>query len=111
MKHSRVLEMDKEIREALVDELLKQGFTVGVFDGVENTVRNCSDAAKVKAALGTVDVEYLRAFKNGKPYGHLMLVYGECGYDVICNYTCNLDCVVNALEELTTRLMVECQDG
>lgn len=111
MDHKRVLELDKTIREALVDKLLEMGFAAGVYDGEEYTVRNSTDAAKIKAALGTVDIDWLIAYRNGRTYGHFMLVYGECGYDVVCDYTTNLDSVYDAIRPIIDKCEKEYDRG
>jgi hypothetical protein len=85
---------EKRIASMLVREALRRGFMLSVYDCEEWTVIKSRDYREVMSALFTTDDDrILLRDSEGKSHGHFWLVYGNCGYDVICDYsdtdTCN----------------------
>jgi len=83
--------VEREIITRLVGDALKAGYTLGVNDGEETTLRQCSDAAVVLNAMFTTDEDLLLVYLNGEQFGWVKLVYGNDGWDVISDYTINLE--------------------
>ena len=83
---------DVEIRiiKATVKALLDAGFELNVFDG-ETHYAMARTWADVKKAIYETDEDYLIAWKEGKRFGWVRFVYGNDGWDVICDYTTNLE--------------------
>jgi hypothetical protein len=94
-KHALVLTLDKIIREYVVDALLQDGWKLSVDNGEEITVRDSVAADVIKAALGTVDDERLWAKKPHHGCQWVRFIYGECGHDVICDYTTGLTDIID----------------
>jgi hypothetical protein len=95
---------DVEIRilKATVKALLDAGFTLSVFDGEEDlllhrtgpetpVVGGSKDTKTIYNALYNTDEDYLNAWKGGHIFGWVRFVYGNDGWDVICDYTTNLE--------------------
>jgi hypothetical protein len=83
--------IEMRIASAIIDSALAQGYALGVFDGEEHTVTNSTDRGKIREALMTTDEDYLCIYREGKKIGSVYLVYGNDGWDVICDYTTALD--------------------
>lgn len=84
------------ILKATVKALLAAGFTLSVFDGEEDhlIVDNKAGSTNTEAiykALYETDEDYLNAWKDGKIFGWVRFVYGNDGYDVISDYSVNLE--------------------
>lgn len=84
------------ILRATVNALLKNGFTLSVFDGEEDLlIKGESEGSKDKKAifdaLFNTDEDYLNAWKDGRIFGWVRFVYGNDGWDVISDYTTNLE--------------------
>jgi hypothetical protein len=90
--------LETAIAKHAIAELLSAGFALGVNDGEEVTIKNSIDAAAVLKAMQTTDDDYLLAYRDGKQVGWVRFVYGNSGWDVICDYTMNLE---DALQETT----------
>lgn len=98
MKLERRLEIEKIIREKLVDELLADGYELAIHDGEECT--ECgTDGDKAKKTLGACDEEWIFTRKGGKK-ATVFLVYGNSGYDVICDYSIVLQKVIDKLDPM-----------
>lgn len=73
--------------------LLKLGYELGVFDCEEITVRNSRDLKQLEEAAFTTDDDKLLVYRPGAPqhFGWVWFVYGNSGWDVIADYTINLE--------------------
>lgn len=99
MKVERRLKIEKQIREKLVDELLADGYRLSIDNG-EDITPYMTDAAYIKEILGAVDEEHIFAKRGPKENYMVFLVYGNSGYDVICDYSCALEYIVEKLNPL-----------
>lgn len=82
-------EIEIRIFEKAVDGLLAAGFAVGVTDGEEATVTNCTDKAKIMNAVSKTE-DFLLAYNNGNKVGWVRLIWGNVA-NLIIDYTLNLD--------------------
>jgi hypothetical protein len=87
--------VEREISEAIVDALLKAGFEIGVDNG-DNSGRdfelpNSVDRKRIFKAMFLTDEDRLYAIKNKQHVGWVYLVYGNDGWDVLSDYTVNLE--------------------
>ena len=77
----------------VIDALLDAGYTLGVHDGEEITLRNCGSRIELYNALGTTDLDGLLVYRDGARVGNVLLIY-ENGEDVVSDYTVNLQDVL-----------------
>lgn len=98
MKLERRIEIEKIIREALVDLLLADGYELAVDNGeyVSGFTKNPEITKKM---LGDTDEESLLTRKDGHK-SSVFLVYGNSGWDVICDYGISLEPVIEKLETM-----------
>lgn len=93
--------MEREIIKAAIKGLLDAGYKISVFDSEETVLEPTSDGDAVFAELYATDCEYLITHRqDGQACGHVFLVYGNDGYDVISDYTTNLEVALKAANEL-----------
>jgi hypothetical protein len=87
--------VEQKIARYTVKALLAQGYTLSVFDGEEITVKRSASAVEVCNAMSTTDEDYLYVHRANEQahqrFGWVRFVYGNDGWDVICDYTTNLD--------------------
>ncbi len=87
--------IEVRIVKSLVKELLADGFWLAVDDGGEELAQKPTDnKKKILDALINTDEDYLMVHEagvKGERIGWVRLVYGNDGWDVICDYTCNLE--------------------
>ena len=101
---TRIL-IEKEIVEKAACCLIEAGYLVEVFDGEEVAQPATTDMEQIKAALYTTDEDYLRAVDGkGKRVGWVRMIYGNDGWDVISDYTTNLEDVLQEATALSERL-------
>lgn len=77
---------------AAVDALLDNGFSVSINNGgEEDEVYHSTDREYIIAHLFQTDEDTIVAGKNGKGFGWIHAVYGNDGWDVLQDYTVNLE--------------------
>lgn len=94
--------VEYRIVKRTVGALLEAGFTLNVFNGGdENELPDPTDKRPaLLAVLGATDDEYLMVFSKPEPEteylnrGWVRFVYGNDGWDVISDYTTNLEGVL-----------------
>jgi len=82
--------VEREIATAVVNSLLAAGFAISVANG-EDEIFSMGNADAVLKAMFLTDDEHLYAEKDGKAFGWVHLVYGNDGWDVMSDYTVNLE--------------------
>lgn len=97
-----IQEIEKKILELIVDNALKLGYVISVYDGGETTVIKSEDRAKILDALMTTDEDVMRFYSADekgefKRRGSVNLIYGNDGYDVIADHSDN-----EAMEKILT---------
>lgn len=88
----RILVERAIIRRAVRDILAADGgaYCISVYDGEEYPVKRSRDLDTIMADIGQCDQEwlYVRTGAKGETkVGGVMLVYGNDGWDVICDYS------------------------
>ena len=96
--------MERAVCSALVKAGLEAGYGIGVYNGEETVIKNSTSFKAIMAELFSVDEESLLFWKDGKKAGHVFLVYGNDGWDVICDYTTNLEHIMERPNRVSDRL-------
>ena len=83
--------MEKRILKSAVEELISHGFTITIrHDGELTGINNSTDVAAIIEEAHGVD-ECQIDVKLPTHKGAVFFVYGNDGYDIICDYTTNLE--------------------
>ncbi len=84
-------QIDQDTIHAAIDDGLKNGGAISVYDGGEFTVTASTDKAEIVAALLTTDDDrlYFHPAADAKAYGWAWLVYGNEPGVVIADHTAN----------------------
>ncbi len=99
--------VEKRIVNKLVNEAIKAGYFLTVFDGEEHPVSNSQDIDLIEKNMFTTDEEVLYFSRPGTDRGdfirtgQVLLVYGN-GADVIADYSESLDPVLSKLIDDTS---------
>lgn len=97
-------ELEIEIIDAVVSRALALGFKLGVNDGGgADVLENCGDTKKIWDALYNTDEDMLIVYRNGIRVGWVRFVYGNDGWDVINDYTTNLEPIMSDAEKIIRR--------
>jgi len=98
--------MERQIARKVVTSGIAAGYQLSVFDGGEVTVARSTTVSEVMAGLFTTDDDRLLFFRPGEaqPCGWVWLVYGNDGWDVVNDYTTNLESVMKPADKLADRL-------
>lgn len=77
-----------------VNALLAQGFAMNVYNGgdEDELLEPSRDRQAIQGALMETGDDFLKVFRSdGTYFGWVRFVYGNSGYDVISDYTLNLE--------------------
>ena len=85
--------IEQRIVRRLIDTLFEAGYTLGVNDGEDTTVKNSSSKKEIVQAMATTDHDYLLVYKDGRSIGWVMLVWGN-DEDVISDHSAHLTEVI-----------------
>src|SRR4030095_6813035 len=97
-------ELERRIARRAILHLLAAGYSVTVYDGEERTVNASTKTIEVLKAMMTTDEDYLIAIDaEGKERGWIRFVYGNDGWDVINDYTVNLEPALTRTNALIER--------
>lgn len=96
----------------VIADALAAGYLLSVYDGEETTVRFSQDAEQIFGALRSTDEDRLNFYERvGGPsvgavkyIGHVYFVYGNTGYDVVCDSSVSLEAVLKGASALAREL-------
>jgi hypothetical protein len=94
-------EVERKIIHQVVDSLLEAGFSISIDNGDNNGNVYELEASRsrraIRAALYQTDDERIYAIDaKGRTFGWVYFVYGNDGWDVISDYTVNLEKFIGA---------------
>ena len=83
--------IERAIVRSLVEEFHEQGFTFLVDDGGEEFIPCASKPEALNALINTDEDQLGIVDREGKTIGWIRLVYGNDGWDVMCDWHVGLD--------------------
>lgn len=92
--------LERKIARALILQGLAAGYAIVVDNGEEETPP-LDSVTKILKAMFATDEEHLRFFKDGKYIGWVFFVYGNDGWDVINDYTINLEPIMTGANRIS----------
>lgn len=87
------LMVERAIAERVIDALLSAGYALSVNDGEEETGLT-TNRQQVLGFMFQTDEAWLYATRNDERPSWVRFVYGNSGYDVVSDYTTNLESVL-----------------
>jgi len=94
--------VEREMVEAVIDDLLATGFKIAIDNGGDDyEVDFTSNRKKLVEGIMATDEERLYVSRNGKnAVGWVYFIYGEDGWDVMNDYTVNLEPYFKKMKEV-----------
>jgi hypothetical protein len=95
MNIKRRIAIERKIYSRIVRDALDAGFNVSVYDGEEYALKHSTRYAEIMRAGFSTDGDVLLIYRDENDYivgdagrvGFVSLIYGNCGWDVISDYT------------------------
>lgn len=82
--------IERRIVSRIVKDAFKLNYTISVYDGEEYCLKHSTSYAAVMNSIQSTDSDMLKIRSNDKTIiGNIFLVYGNDGYDVICDHSDN----------------------
>lgn len=97
--------LEKRIVNRLIKTFLKDGCQVTLEYDEEYAVVKSTKFSDFRGQIMACDEEKLRVYKNGKCIGSVFLVYGNDGYDVICDYHNSLSSYIEEVDKYIDKIM------
>lgn len=96
--------METRIAKRVIKDCLAADYAISVYDGEAVCLEQSTDKDAIFKAMGSTDEDWLRVHKRGhqEALGWVRFIYGNDGWDVVNDYTTNLEAVMegaNALAE------------
>ncbi len=88
--------IDRKIAAFAVKTFINAGFLLGVNDGENTTITRSRNAAAILLAMFTTDQDRLLVYRHcdHKYFGWVLFIYGNTGWDVVNDYTENVEAVM-----------------
>jgi hypothetical protein len=89
--------IERKIAHAFIRDALAAGYVISVNDGEETTLIRSTSIKAILGAMFTTDEDRLYIDRPDDPvddrrcFGWVLFIYGNDGYDVISDYTVNLE--------------------
>lgn len=88
--------IERQIARKAAEGLIAGGYAVAVYDGEEIALEASTDVQAVMGAMFATDEDYLFAMKPDEAgkmerQGYARFIYGNEGWDVMSDYTTNLE--------------------
>ena len=116
MSNGMRIAVETRIAKKLVSDLVDAGFELSVaieptdsVDPRDNEIWRSTDKAAIGKAMMAGDEDWIKVFKPSDkkkdlPFGWVRMVYGNDGWDVISDYTTNLEPQLKAVNEFAEKL-------
>jgi hypothetical protein len=101
---------EEVIVRAAIRGLLAEGYILSVDDFEEEHPKS-TNLEEIFSKMGTVDEEHLIATNKFGTRGFVFFVYGNCGWDVICDYSVALESALKEAIELSNTIEAEASVG
>jgi len=97
--------IERQIARKFLRIALAAGYAISLDNGGDDfEFKDSTDFKFIVGEMFATDEERLYLSKDGKRCGWVYFVYGNDGYDVICDYTTNLEHLMPEVTELSDRL-------
>ena len=103
-------EMEIKIANQIVTDALALNYTVSVYDGEEWALKRSGNHQEIIAALNSTGWDQLKFRKaDGEYVGVVALIWGECGHDLINDYTLSdeMESLMQGANDLSSQLAEE----
>jgi hypothetical protein len=106
--------IERRIYSRIVKDALAGGFNVSVYDGEEYALKHSTSYKAIMDAGFSTDADVLVIYRDTKDHttgdagrvGFVSLVYGNCGWDVISDYTASdeMETLLSGADTLADKL-------
>lgn len=95
--------VERLIARRLILDGLRAGYTISVDNGEDGATMPAQNVTAIMAIMFETDEEYLIFQKTNGFRGWVRLIYGNDGWDVINDYTVNLDHIMGGANALADK--------
>lgn len=109
MSNSAIIDMELRIMRAAVEDLIEAGFLLSVCVEDDYLIKDSNIVERVLDAMRQADEEILWARKPEQKEAtkFVFFVYGNDGYDVICDYSMSLESYLKRANDVGDELMAQ----
>jgi pyoverdine/dityrosine biosynthesis protein Dit1 len=92
--------VERMVCRRFILDAVHAGYAISVDDGEEVVLHNSTNVREILSKMFSVDDERLYVMKDGKRFGWVRLIYGNDGWDVISDYSTNLESLMRGAAAL-----------
>ncbi len=96
--------IERLITRRFIVNALAAGYAITVNDGEEDVLERSHDQHAILGAMFTTDEDRLFLERNNFGCGWVRFIYGNDGWDVVNDYTTNLQSIMDNVEKTADRL-------
>ena len=96
-------EVERRICRQVIKSMLAQGFNLSVFNG-QRQISKSKDEEAILQAMFSTDEECMDVYCDNHYIGCVVFIYGNTGFDVICNYSTSLEAYMQEANDLADSL-------
>jgi hypothetical protein len=101
------INLEKKIARVIVRDAIRAGYSLNVNNGGDGNelTEPSTDHATVIRAMFQTDQEHLLVYNssNGKQIGWVFFVYGNDGWDIVNDYTVNLEPIMKRADAIADK--------
>lgn len=97
------INLERKICRAVIKDALKDGFKISVYDGEAFAIKRSDNFRAICAALMSTDEDVLQLYKADKKEGWIHFIYGNTGWDVVHDYTTNLEHLMKTANDISDK--------
>ena len=96
------IKLEKKIARKIVTTLIKNGYFLNIYNGDNchgfNQLRkNSNNVSEIMKVMQETDEDYIMVYHGVSNIGWVKLVYGNDGWDVVNDYTTNLEDIMTPI--------------
>jgi len=94
--------LERKIARVICADALKAGYALNLNNGgdTHELAEPTTDLETVLAAMFQTDQEHVLVYRDGKQIGWVFFVYGNDGWDVVNDYTTNLEPIMGRANKI-----------
>jgi len=97
-----IRELEERIASVIIEDALAAGYLLSVYDGEDYVLVRSKNKVTVLTAMFSTNEDHLVVYRPGqRRAGWVRFVYGNSGWDVVCDYTCNLEHIMTRANALS----------
>jgi hypothetical protein len=94
-------EVERKIATAVITAAIAAGYSITVDDGDDDVIVRSKDIEAILASMFSTGQDTLYMYQQDRCFGWVLFIYGWGGWDVINDYTTNLEPIMGEAKAIS----------